>query len=160
MRGWDDDFARRDVTEHHRAQRWRQRSARTVLTAGALLQLLLILGLPIGQMDSSELESFLCLAALFVCSIAGAVLLARRARQAIAIIVFGVTLNAIMLIRWIERIFPIFSVGYASVNVTVGWSYLISFVALATLPIAFALAWPLRRGAPAAELHTDVTEGS
>ena len=55
------------------------------------------------------------------------------------------TLNAIILVLWVVRILFILSVGYALVNVTADWTYLLAFIACATLPIALVLAWPLRK---------------
>ena len=122
----------------------RRRAARTVLIVGALLQLLLISALPLFAMDAEAWQSFISLSAMVVISIGSAITLRRWSRESVTALGIG-SLYAMIIITWTAI------VTFRSLSTTAGpadpariASLLLALGTFGTIPLAFALAWPLR----------------
>jgi hypothetical protein len=121
----------------------RRRVTRALLAFGALAQLSLIASLPLGQMNSAEIQSFFSLAALVAISVGCAVSLRRWGRESVLTLAMGCAFATYLMVRGILSIrlrewgngpsdHPVQLIGV-----------LLALCALAPLPLALIEAWPL-----------------
>jgi hypothetical protein len=125
----------------------RRRVARAVLSFGALVQIFLMASLPVTKMNSSELQSFVTLAALFAVSVGSAVGLRRWGRESVATMVVGSVFAVYLLLRGAWAIqHHLWGTG-PNVIPAQTISVVLAICALAPLPMALIEAWPLGRAA-------------
>ena len=129
----------------------RRRVARVLLGLGALFQIFLIGGLPVSQMNSAEMDSFVSLAALFAVSVGCAVGLRRFGRESVATLTVGSIYAMYLMVRLPLAFRQQLSSAPAVSSPIQTISFVLALGALATLPIALLVAWPL--GAEAPELR-------
>jgi hypothetical protein len=125
----------------------RRRIARVVLCVGALFQIFLIGGLPLGQMNSTEMQSFASLAALFAVSVGCAVGLRRRGRESVATLTVGSIFAMYLMLRVALAIRQHLSSAEGPFSQVQTMSLVLATCAIAPLPIALLAAWPLGSGA-------------
>lgn len=121
----------------------RRRVARVVLGIGALFQILLIGGLPVGQMNSTEMQSFVSLAALFTVSVGCAVGLRRWGRESVSTLTVGSIYAMYLMLRVALAIRQHLSSADAPFSPAHTISVVLAVCALVPLPIALLAAWPL-----------------
>jgi hypothetical protein len=119
-----------------------------LLGIGAVLQFSLIMSLPVDRMSTSEMESMASLVALLVSTAWSAITLRRRPRRSVSILAVG----AVYSIYLIAHLAVAISHQLSSSSGTLSRIQMISVVvatsSLAILPLALAIAWPLRAGTP------------
>jgi glucan phosphoethanolaminetransferase (alkaline phosphatase superfamily) len=138
----------------------RRRIARVILCIGASLQFLLVSALPIGQMNSGEMQSFIRLTTMFVFTFGCVIGLRRWPRASTAVLTVG-SIYALYLI-----VSSGMAIGHVRSTVASPFSppqaigFVLALCALATVPIALLVAWPLRHVPTDRDLRTDITPGS
>jgi hypothetical protein len=135
----------------------RRRAARVVLSIGAFFQLLLVSALPLFDMDRNEWRSFLLLVVLLAVSIGSAIALRRWAHAAVNALAIG-SVYATILIVWTAIVSSRdISAVPASGRTEQTFSLILALGAFATVPIALAFAWPLRRLGAGTDARAELT---
>jgi hypothetical protein len=115
---------------------------------GALVQFGLIMSLPIVHMSVAEWETLASLTAMLVATVWSAIWLRRQPQRSVTILIVGTIYSAYLIARIALAIrYRVTSVQAALTPAQV-ISVVLALGTLAIMPIALAIAWPLRIGAP------------